>query len=94
VENLTELGSGVPAGLSSTVLRLFEEFSYQRIELSVALDGNAAELDGIARPDGGYYLVRGAGLPRIDVIGRNRRVAWKDLVERLQRIQVEGAEIR
>jgi hypothetical protein len=94
VENLTELGSGVPAGLSSTFLRMFEDFNYRRIELRVALDGNTAELDGVARPDGGYYLVQGAGLPRIDVIGRNRRVAWKDLVERLQRIQVEGAEIR
>ncbi len=94
VENLTELGSGLPAGLSGTVLRLFDDFSYSRIELKVALDGNAALLDGIARPDGGYYLVQGAGLPRIDVIGRNRRVAWKDLVERLRRIQVEGAQIR
>ena len=94
VENLTELGSGVPAGLSATFLRLFEDFSYDRIEVSIALSGDTAELDGIARPDGGYYLVRGAGLPRIDVIGRNRRVAWKDLVERLKRIQVEGAQIR
>jgi len=94
IENLTELGSGIPAGLSSTLLSIFEEFSYDRIDLNIVLDGNLAELNGIARPDGGYYLVKGAGLPRIDVIGRNRRVAWKDLVERLQQIQVEGAEIK
>ena len=94
IENLTELGSGIPAGLSSTLLSIFEEFSYDRIDLNIILDGNLAELNGIARPDGGYYLVKGAGLPRIDVIGRNRRVAWKDLVERLRQIQVEGAEIK
>ena len=49
-----------------------------------------ADLDGLARPDGGYYQ-KGSGLPRIDVIGRT--VAWRgpDLVERLQQIQVEGA---
>ena len=94
VENLTELGSGVPAGLSATILRIFEEFSYDKIDLKILLQGDVAELDGLARKEGGYYLVRGAGLPRIDVIGRNRSVAWKDLVERLRQIQVEGAQIR
>jgi hypothetical protein len=94
VENLTELGSGVPAGLSAGVLSIFESFSYRRIELEIELDGNRAELGGLAREEGGYYLVQGAGLPRIDVIGRNRSVAWKDLLERLQQIRVEGAQIR
>lgn len=94
VENLTELGSGVPAGLSAGVLSIFESFGYRRIELEIKLDGNRAELGGLAREEGGYYLVQGAGLPRIDVIGRNRSVAWKDLLERLQQIRVEGAEIR
>lgn len=94
VENLTELGSGIPAGLSVSLLSLFEEFSYDKIDLRVALRGDRAELDGLARDDGGYYLVKGAGLPRIDVIGRNRSVAWKDLVERLRRIQVEGPAVK
>ncbi len=93
VENLTELGNGVSAGLSTAMLRLFDEFRYDRIDIKVGLRGSLAELDGIARDDGGYYLVRGAGLPRIDVIGRNRQVAWKDLVERLRRIRVEQARI-
>jgi hypothetical protein len=93
VENLTELGSGLPAGLSGTVLSLFDDFAYRAIDLRASLRGDTAELDGLARPDGGYYLVRGAGLPRIDVIGRNRRVAWRELVDRLRRIRVEGARI-
>ena len=94
VQNLTELGSGVPAGLSSTFLGLFEEFNYKAIDLRILLRGNVAELDGLARDEGGYYLVRGSGLPRIDVIGRNRSVAWKDLVERLRQIRVEGVTIQ
>ena len=94
VENLTELGSGIPAGLSSTVLSVFDEFRYDRIDLRIALDGERAQIDGLARPDGGYYLVKGAGLPRIDVIGRNRSVAWKELVERLRQIRVEGAQVK
>jgi hypothetical protein len=93
VENLTELGSGLPGGLSASFLGIFEEFAYRAIDARVRLDGDVAEIDGLARDDGGYYLVRGSGLPRIDVIGRNRRVAWKDLVERLRQIQVEGARI-
>lgn len=94
VENLTEVGNGISAGLSTTFLRVFDEFRYDRIDLKVLLQGDVAELDGLARPDGGYYLVKGAGLPRIDVIGRNRSVAWKDLVERLRRIRVEQARIQ
>lgn len=94
VENLTELGSGVPAGLSAGFLSIFEEFRYDRIEMKIRLEGDVAEIDGLARPDGGYYLVKGSGLPRIDVIGRNRSVAWQDLVERLRQIQIEGAQIR
>jgi hypothetical protein len=93
VENLTELGSGVPAGLSTTFLRMFEEFGYDRIDVRLALDGDVAQLDGLAREEGGYYLVRGSGLPRIDVIGRNRSVAWRELIERLRQIQVQGARI-
>ena len=77
-----------------SLLSLFEEFSYDKIDLRVSLRGDRAELDGLARDDGGYYLVKGTGLPRIDVIGRNRSVAWKDLVERLRRIQVEGAAVK
>lgn len=93
VDNLTELGSGVPAGLSRTFLGLFDEFSYGRIDIRIDLDGNQARIDGIERPEGGYYLVEGSGLPRIDVVGRNRRVAWKELVERLKNIQLEGAQV-
>lgn len=93
VENLTELGSGVPAGLSRGFLGLFKEFSYGQIDIQIELDGNNARLNGIARPEGGYYLVRGSGLPRIDVVGRNQRVAWKELVDRLKNIQLEGARV-
>jgi hypothetical protein len=62
--------------------------------MKIRLEGSRAEIDGLARPDGGYYLVKGSGLPRIDVIGRNRSVAWHDLLERLRQIQIEGAQIR
>ncbi len=94
VENLTELGNGVAVGLSGTFLRFFEDFAYDRILLVVRLAGQNAELDGMPHPGGGYYLVRGRGLPRIDVVGRNRRVAWRDLVDRLKNIRFEGVQVQ
>ncbi|MGD8914519.1 MAG: hypothetical protein PVJ68_17560 [Candidatus Thiodiazotropha sp.] len=94
VDNLTALGNGVGSSLSSTFLGIFKEFRYDRIELQAKLNGNTAELDGMAHPDGGYYIVKGSGLPRIDVIARNRKVAWKTLLERLKSIRVEGMEVR
>lgn len=94
VDNLTRLGNRGAVALSGTFLQFFESFRYDRLMLKVRLAGQVAELDGIAHPSGGYYLVKGTGLPRIDVIGRNRKVAWRDLVERLRRIRLEGAQMR
>lgn len=94
VDNLTELGNGFSVGLSTTFLRFFEDFAYDRIRLAVRLEGQTAELDGLAHSGGGYYLVRGAGLPRIDVVGRNRRVAWRDLVGRLKTIRFKGVQVQ
>ncbi len=94
VQNLTELGNGVTGALSAGFMGLFKEFSYDRIELKLRQRGDHAWIDGIPAPDGGYYLVKGAGIPRIDVIGRNREVAWKDLVARLRSIRVEGMRIK
>jgi hypothetical protein len=94
VDNLTSIGNGMGGSLQNTFLGIFKEFRYNRIQLQAALNGDIAELGGIDHPDGGYYLVKGAGLPRIDVIARNRRVAWKTLVERLKNIRVEGMKVR
>jgi len=46
-------------------------------------------MSGIAgreRPDGGFPIVRGGGIPALDVIGYNRRVDWQELVDRIQRV--------
>ena len=94
VENLSELGNGVSGALSASFLRFFEEFSYDRIELRVRQEGDRAWIDGIPAGKGGYYLVKGAGIPRIDVIGRNREVAWSDLLARLRSIRVEGVKMQ
>ena len=89
IDNLTELGNGASVQLSATMLRFFEDFAYDSLALKVKLRGTTAELDGVPRPQGGYYIVKGARLPRIDVIGRNHRIAWKELLSRVRDIRFD-----
>ncbi len=95
VNNLTSLGGGgVSGALSRSLLRFFDEFSYDRLGISCRLSGGVCEMDGVASaPDGGYYIVKGGGLPRINVIGYTHRVAWPVLVQRLRSITASGAPV-
>ncbi|MBV2263578.1 MAG: hypothetical protein KUL79_08470 [Thauera sp.] len=94
VENLSALGGGgALAAVQRSVLRLFETFGYRELGLRCRLahgvcemGGLRAEADGGARVDGGFTIVRGGGIPALDVIGYNRRVDWNELVARLQRV--------
>jgi len=94
IENLTELGNGVSGVLSGSFLRMFKTFAYDQVDLRIRQRGDWAELGGIPLAEGGYYLVKGAGLPRVDVIGRNHKVAWKDLLARLQSIRFSAPSIQ
>ncbi|MDX9767768.1 MAG: hypothetical protein RBT51_10545 [Ectothiorhodospiraceae bacterium] len=89
VDNLTSVGGGVGGALSTGFLRFFEDFSYGQLGLSCRLVGDVCEMDGVAPAGNGYYIVQGAGLPRIDVVGFTRQVAWKDLVNRLKNIRLD-----
>ena len=84
VDNLASIG-GAGGAISAGFLRLFSEFSYDRVGLSCRLRAGLCEMGGIAPADPGYYIVVGGGLPRIDVVGYNERVDWSVLVERLIR---------
>jgi hypothetical protein len=87
VENIGSIGgggAGVTAALSSGFLRFFDDFNYDRLGLSCRLENDVCAMEGVApAPNGGYYLVKGKGLPRIDVIGSSRRVDWPRLVQQL-----------
>lgn len=95
VDNLASLG-GANAVLSSTFLRIFQEFSYDRLGLSCRLQAGVCEMGGVAPADAGYYIVKGGGMPpRVDVVGFNSRVDWKTLVDRLKAVaSSEGPVIR
>ena len=95
VQNIGSIGgggAGVTAALSSGFLRFFEDFNYDRLGISCRLANDVCQMDGVApAPNGGYYLVKGKGVPRIDVIANNRRVDWPRLVQQLIAVtQSEG----
>lgn len=87
VQNIGSIGgggAGVTAALSGGIMRFFDDFNYDRLGLSCRLENEVCVMDGIApAPNGNYYLVKGKGLPRIDVIGNSRRVDWPRMVQQL-----------
>jgi hypothetical protein len=97
VKNLSNIGGsggGVTAALSSGFLRFFEDFRYSRLGLSCRLENEICLMDGIEPQRGdAYYIVKGSGLPRIDIIGNAHRVSWNRLVSQLVAIQQSGGPV-
>jgi|GEM_PF-344261 len=87
VENMSSLGgAGATAAIQRSVLRFFDEFGYSKIGLTCVLVDGACEMGGAESAPNGYYIVKGGGVPAINVIGYNRRVDWDELVTRLKRV--------
>ncbi len=97
VNNLSNIGGsggGVTAALSSGFLRFFENFRYARLGLSCRLENEICLMDGIEPYQGdAYYIVKGSGLPRINIIGNAHRVSWNRLVSQLAAIQESGGPV-
>jgi hypothetical protein len=94
VQNLSSLGgASVADALSRSVLRVFENFSYDRIGWGCRLHNGRCEMRGAEPAPNGYYIVKGGGLPRIDVIGYNQRVDWNELLNRVKRVTHIGAPV-
>lgn len=93
VQNISALGgAGAAAAIQRSLLRFFEQFGYERLGLSCRLENGVCEMDGIERAPQGYVIVKGGGIPAISVIGYNRSVSWRELVERLKRITQENVK--
>jgi len=95
VDNIASLGGGGgAAALSSGFLRFFDEFAYDRISLGCRLDREVCAMSGIEPSGSGYLILRGRGLPQINVVGFARRVNWPTLVGQLKSIlESEGPVI-
>jgi len=71
-------------------LRFFREFGYAQLGAGVRLQDGIAHLSGVANaPHGGFYLLKGQGVPQVNIIGYNRRSNWQELLSRLRAV-MEG----
>ncbi|MCB1914728.1 MAG: hypothetical protein KDG52_03285 [Rhodocyclaceae bacterium] len=95
VENISALGgAGATAALQRSFLGLFESFGYKRLGLGCRLRAGVCAMRGLGELRGGegYLIVEGGGLPALHVIGYNRRVDWRELLDRVAAVIESNAE--
>lgn len=91
IDNISSIGGGPSGLLSRSALRFFDDFAYARIGWTCTLSNGICLMGGIEpTDDGGYVLVKGKHLPRIDVVGYSRAVDWSTFVRQLASIQQSG----
>ncbi len=92
IDNLSSLG-GASGLLSRSFLSFFETFRYDKIGISCRLKNNICYMSGIESKGNSYYIVKGGGIPRIDVMGFQRQVNWQVLTSRLKAIQLSNEAV-
>ena len=80
LSNIGRGGGGVVAALQSGAFRMFDEYDYARIGLRCRLANDVCLMSGIEPAGAAYYILKGKGLPHIDIIGNAGRVSWPQLV--------------
>ncbi len=94
VDNISNLGgAGVSGALSRGFLRFFDDFGYKRLGISCRLRNGVCEMGGVSPAQNGYYLVEGGGIPRISIIGFNRRTDWQLLLDQLRAISAADSAV-
>ena len=86
VDNLTKVGNGASNIFSKGFLSFLDSFGYDRIGIGCKLENSTCTMKGVAKIEEGFYIVKGKGIPRIDIIGYTSEVSWPVLTERLNRI--------
>ena len=84
-------GGGVVQALQGGVLRFFDEYSYEKLGITCKLRNDICEMSGVEPAGIGYYIVKGAGLPRIDIVGNAGRVRWSQLLASIATADFGGA---
>jgi len=87
VDNIANLGGGGgAAALSKGFLKFFEQFSYSGISLGCKMRNDTCEMSGLETVGNSYVILKGKGLPQINVVGYARRASWSTIVEQLKGI--------
>ena len=97
VAYLSRASDGGSNLMVSQFIRVLNRFPYDKLGFSGELANGVLKLDGIAPAvDGqnGYYLVKGRGVPHLDIIGHTREIDWAELLNRLKSAsESEGAQV-
>ncbi|MGQ0442135.1 MAG: hypothetical protein ACT4OH_01640 [Methylophilaceae bacterium] len=94
VENITALGGeGTAAALQRTFLRFFKEFNYEKIGMNCKLTLDICEMGGVESTPTGYIIVKGSGIPAVNVNGFTQHVSLADLLSRIKRITDSNTKI-
>ncbi len=88
VENLSNIGGGgggggVARALQNGALRFFDTFIYDELGLTCRLRNDVCVMGGVGEAKNGFYIVKGFGVPRIDIVGINHRVDWPRFVSQV-----------
>ena len=96
VQNISSIGgAGAGAAIQRSFLGFFETFGYARIGLSCRLRNGVCLMgDGSPPPpgssadnaSGSFTLIKGGGLPSVNVVGYNRFVGWQELLDRIKAV--------
>lgn len=96
VQNISSIGgAGAGAAIQRSFLGFFETFGYERIGLSCRLRNGVCLMgDGTPLPPGSsadnaggsFTLIKGGGLPAVNVVGYNRVVGWQELLDRIKAV--------
>lgn len=87
VDNIANLGGGGgAAALSKGFLKFFEQFSYSGISFGCKMRDDTCEMSGLENQGNSYVILKGKGLPQINVVGYARRASWSTIVEQLKGI--------
>jgi hypothetical protein len=84
LSNIGGGGGGVFAALQTGVFRMFDEYDYAKLGLRCRLENDVCLMSGIEPAGDGYYILKGRGVPRINIIGNAGRVNWPQLLSQIQ----------
>jgi hypothetical protein len=87
-------GGGVVQALQSGVLKFFDEYNYDKLGITCRLRGDVCEMSGVEPAPNGYYIVKGKGVPRIDIVGNQGRVNWNQLLSSIQTANFGDASVQ
>jgi hypothetical protein len=88
LSNIGGGGGGVMKALESGLFSMFDEYDYARLGLRCRLSNDVCTMSGVEATPSGYYILKGRGVPHIDIIGNAGRVNWPQLASQI------GAQMR